>query len=1553
MIKQLITILKLLLAVLPFALFALLNIKANLKKTDRCKQFLMPLFALAYCIILLLFMNKLSNLVFELINLVPQAFEALGNWVNGIMDGKLAAVGAFFLKTGKTITAAMSKAKVNNTTALIMMYVFSALFMLVHIILKRIAITFMKARYNNKPDALEKYVSRFYEYDQEKNEWYIKPDFGQARSLLATLYITALIVSCIAMIAAAYLYKAKMLTAPFYPVFGMIILGEVYFFLGGRTREEENPELEADTGDDNKVCDYTMLRKVYRKIFPDKLNAEGTNTFSVFEGGLTNDELFKEIESKEKPMAIAYSRFMQAKVMDGLKLDQTYMMSGLELLEGRSILFNNPFYNDLIPYIFYPLNRELLHGGKVLIVLGRHDVEDDVLRWCEEGLMSVTGVPQLWRTKVLDENNSEFDIGIISRSSVHNMNVHMANEPFLENVTFMILLEPSRLVTTAQVGLNLLVRSCRGSGRRRITYCSCDKNCDGLVDALSHILMTSITEVSATERAMGVSSYMCWQADSDKLQHRLLPNISRYLGFGTELSFAALKNQVDTVEWYGGDAFPVVDMHWIAKQYYYDLLKYANLPVNQKSFDDHFKVSHNVWNAAHRENHFLTVEDESFNLFEVKRTFATRATGQGFVNVISSNYLLKDYMTGNEGIFDVDAKAIPYIAADYAHTPRNVALRLALRLCSGALTEAELKRELMLIDAEPADDPKLALWNQICRCYTSCCSEPVCDENGNFILEFEDNGKKTDLRIEIIEKKRSISTKTARFETFYSINDEAFRSLLYRDLCSAEYIAEDEHSDSLFLGTELCGHIFQTHLPGQFFTFGGKHYEMLKLTSDGRIMVRRAADHISGRPCYRQKRRYFIQNAVASETMGDCVDISGMKVSKLYADIWVMTDGYFEMKEYNDFNSAYEINVNGIPDRHYLNKQILRIDLPDVERGVCRTLTLLINEVFRTMFAENQAFIVAVCNGDVDVPLTYALDDNVGNDNSIYIIEDSQLDIGLLVAVRRNIRRILATICDYLDWHLETLDAVLNPPPEPAAVPTAETEVKDADEDENGGKPKNKNFFKRIFGAIGGFFMKLFGGKKSSSDGDTPEPAEGTSSGGETAEQAPSKPEKKPGIFKRLFGRKKKTEAEHGQEASPEETEPVGEVEAAINVEPKQDAGDEDPAEEESELDIADEEFTDSETEPFTDDEETGDYEPDEETAATDDEDAGEKPTMNSDFGMTLFNRAGEVPNDDKEITADEPETAEPVTEANEPPKEPDQGIEFEENDAHKPEGAFEKESYDKCYYLLYGCDSMFESLKLDETLAFLKKLGFGDSELNQARKHRNAAAMLEGEYDPNAPGKRFCDFCGCELIGTEYELLDDGRERCMVCSRTAIKSEKEFANLYNDVLRKMRSFYGITIDKGVSIHMVNSKRLHGQLGKKFIPTSKPDARTLGFARKEGKGRYSIYLENGAPRLASTMTMVHELTHIWQYLNWDTKKIRKEYGKEGELEVYEGMAKWSEIQYAYLIGEFSTAKREEVYTRSRNDEYGRGFLRFAAEYPLSEKTVLHGNTPFDTTDISV
>ena len=274
------------------------------------------------------------------------------------------------------------------------------------------------------------------------------------------------------------------------------------------------------------------------------------------------------------------------------------------------------------------------------------------------------------------------------------------------------------------------------------------------------------------------------------------------------------------------------------------------------------------------------------------------------------------------------------------------------------------------------------------------------------------------------------------------------------------------------------------------------------------------------------------------------------------------------------------------------------------------------------------------------------------------------------------------------------------------------------------------------------------------------------------------------------------------------------------------------------------------------------------------------------------------------------------------------------------------RRAYHERYYLLYGGCGVPAGLDLSATLEALQSFGFGNSGLKQARRGKDTAELIEKNYDPSKQGAHYCDFCGVELVGTEYDVLADGRERCMNCGRTAVKTAEEFVEIYNDITAKMEAFYGARITVPVKVQMVNAKRLHKRLGKTFVPTGKPDGRVLGVAIKDKKG-YSILVENGSPKLASTMTIAHELTHIWQYLNWDGKDIRRKYGAAQELEVYEGMAKWSEIQYAYLIGEASTAKREEIITRMRQDEYGRGFVKYLSRYPLSEGTHLTGATPFE------
>ena len=105
-------------------------------------------------------------------------------------------------------------------------------------------------------------------------------------------------------------------------------------------------------------------------------------------------------------------------------------------------------------------------------------------------------------------------------------------------------------------------------------------------------------------------------------------------------------------------------------------------------------------------------------------------------------------------------------------------------------------------------------------------------------------------------------------------------------------------------------------------------------------------------------------------------------------------------------------------------------------------------------------------------------------------------------------------------------------------------------------------------------------------------------------------------------------------------------------------------------------------------------------------------------------------------------------------------------------------------------------------------------------------------------------------------------------------------------------------------------------------------------------------MENGVPRISLIATFAHELTHIWQYVHWDNNKSLKKCPSSKRLLVYEGMAKWVEIQYLYLIGETNAAKREEYITRNRPDEYGIGFCLYEDRYPLTREAMNCEETPF-------
>lgn len=269
---------------------------------------------------------------------------------------------------------------------------------------------------------------------------------------------------------------------------------------------------------------------------------------------------------------------------------------------------------------------------------------------------------------------------------------------------------------------------------------------------------------------------------------------------------------------------------------------------------------------------------------------------------------------------------------------------------------------------------------------------------------------------------------------------------------------------------------------------------------------------------------------------------------------------------------------------------------------------------------------------------------------------------------------------------------------------------------------------------------------------------------------------------------------------------------------------------------------------------------------------------------------------------------------------------------------------YHERYYLKYREGKRNADLDLDGTRSFLQEIGFDGGELRQAREGKNCAENLRNT-DKNKNNQMFCSYCGAELSGVEFFRLPDGRMRCNTCSNTVVKSKAEVEALCKRVIENMDSFFGARIDVPVSIEVTDERKLKKKLG---IPLDTRDSQSmliLGVAVNK-KQKYSIILENGAPRISLIATFAHELTHIWQYTHWDNNKNLKKCPKSKRLLIYEGMAKWVEIQYLYLVGETTVARREENITRNRQDEYGIGFCLYEDRYPLTREAMFCEETPF-------
>lgn len=1298
--------------------------RADLPRNRRGQQYFMPFAALLYGVFALMSMDKLASLVVGAFVLLARRIPLLQH---------------FPLTSGLSLICAV-------------------LLVLGYLPFKFAVIRMFAGLFSRIRPLYDEIAGRFYEENEDYEGEFLKERWSQVRQLFGWLFagsviisVTMIGISCAVVFLSAYRY-------PFYPVLAVLVLGEINSFLSGMTLPEYEEEILGMGENARRNGVFSRLRRIYRDLFGDRLLCDVTSENST--DSESASALIKELSENGVPETEALGGYFGRLFEAGVPLDKERMLSSLDLLEGRSVLYADPFYKDLTPYLTFVFCRTLVRGGKLLILTGRPETASEAEEWLRQTLAEA-GAPTLWKTGPLSDDE-ELDAAVLSSAELYDRDLFSRCSDFLDKVRFVLLIEPSRTMATGQIGLKLLL-SCCGKDHP-VTYAACDRNQDGLLDALSHLLEESLTEVICTDSPASSVTAMFWKADGDQMQHRIFSGVARCLGTGTELAAVALKNQVEQVDWFGSRRVPLLDIRWLTGQYNRSVCEYADVPPSRHWLDHSLKFHTDLWSQQRKKRIFAVAEDEFDNLFEAARQYSTRASEQAFLHILSGRYLLRDYMCANAEMLSTDPKAIPAVTADYAATSRNIAVRILMLLAEGPVRESRILHEL----AEEGGEG--TVFERIVRLLSRYF--PLDKYPGS--VQYEERDEIAGDNI-----------------PYYSIGNPDFLREVVSSFRPARWYSEREGEEPL--DSRLLGHVWQSCLPGQLCTLAGKYYEILSVSRERGVLVRRAADHFTGRKYYRQLRDYQFSSLEEQDGTGNLRSISGIELRRLTADVTVSTAGYLALDRLDDLKGGRKVLVDGIPEREYRRRELLAVRFPDMPDHVRLTVAVMLRELFVTAFPDTHDYLAVL----TDLSAWPGLPDGIaygfsgGEDGVIYILEDSHVDLGLTVAVERHLIRFLEQITDFLLWH----EQQMTPPPvaDPGTAPVPPPVFAYSD--------TKKGIFRRL----GGWIKKTAGRFAD--------------------------------WIKGLF--KKKRPPQNGA------------------PDPSSDDGKDDKIKDRML-------FSDQRTDAVS----------------------GE----NTDVQSAACGYAGS-------------------------------------------------------HYLLYGFGRMPDGIAPADTLFYLSGFGFDRNMLREAREGRLREA---DDFDANG---HYCDFCGAPLSGAEYDILSDGRERCVTCRRTAVDSVEEFREIYQLTRQNMEAFFGIHIKTGIRVRVTNAKEIAERQGKSFHPTATMTRRAVGVAISDGTG-FTLLVENGAPRVDVIATVVHELTHIWQFQNWNERELKKIWAHlpakkaaHVRLEVYEGMAVWAEIQYLHMIRESSRARRIERAREREQSEYGRGMIRYRDRYPFAEDGIL-GITPF-------
>jgi hypothetical protein len=261
---------------------------------------------------------------------------------------------------------------------------------------------------------------------------------------------------------------------------------------------------------------------------------------------------------------------------------------------------------------------------------------------------------------------------------------------------------------------------------------------------------------------------------------------------------------------------------------------------------------------------------------------------------------------------------------------------------------------------------------------------------------------------------------------YFHLNAAGISKDLRRKLKMTSLLVEERTQSPQFLTAMLFNQVYQNYLPTQYLTFDGKYYLVDHVNGEDNMALRRASDQIEKRIYYRQLRDYALSDFAVAPEVGTSRTYGNLKIIQHTVSVDVATRGYLEMTDFDDLAHAREVLLDNIPVRTYKKKDVLEFVLTGASPEAVQLIATVLSEIIQSTMSEMAPYLAVVTT---ESPLDYlsgatydvAVTREGTTDQSIFIVEDSEIDLGLIPSISHNFKRYFELIADYLAWYDESL----------------------------------------------------------------------------------------------------------------------------------------------------------------------------------------------------------------------------------------------------------------------------------------------------------------------------------------------------------------------------------------------------------------------------------------------------------------------------------------------------------------------------------------------------